>query len=225
MSQARIIPPLALPGTLALIWFVPQSLLLVLLLPLFWFAVYRPFDRHDLLVFLVAGLFITIQNYLVLRTGAFVFTQQDFLLMPYYEPLLWGFYFLSLKRFFAHQEQVRRLEWRAIAGLVLISLAFGLFSGTIWHSAAVFAATGFLLVLFHTGGDLSHGLYALAMGFVVELFGVSTGQWHYPNPDILGIPYWFAPMWISVGILGRRLLFPLVRFIDQRLPVQGSQRQ
>lgn len=221
----KLIPPLSLLSTLGLIWLIPSSLALLLILPLLWYISFRPLEREDLLIYIMAGVFIIVQNYAVLRTGAFVFAQQDFLLMPYYEPLLWGFYFLNLKRFFAGQKQVDNLEWRAIAGLVLISLAFGIFSGTSWHTAAVFVAAGILLIFFHRKEDLYFALYTLGMGFVVELFGVKTGKWFYPEPDMLGMPFWFAPMWISVGLLGRRFLLPLMRLLDRRLPCLKAYRQ
>ncbi len=208
---------MSLPVTLGLIWLIPSSLALVFLLPISWYLLFRPLEKRELIIFIIAGSVITVQNYTVLRTGTFVFSEQDFLLMPYYEPLLWGYYYLNLKRFFDQQIQIEKLELRAITGLVLISLAFGVFSDTDWHSLAVFTAAGILVLFFHSKEDLLFGLYALAMGFVVEIFGVMTKLWHYPDPDFLGIPYWFAPMWISVGILGRRFLFPLVRIIDLKL--------
>jgi uncharacterized membrane protein YoaT (DUF817 family) len=61
--------------------------------------------------------------------------------------------------------------------------------------------------------DVQHALFALALGFVVELFGVSTGLWSYPAPDFLGIPFWFATMWLSVGLLGYRFLFPAATWL------------
>lgn len=214
--RALLLPPLALVCTLGMMLVFRQSLALCALLPGLWFFLFRPLSRREILLFIVAGFFITFQNYSVLRTGAFSFAIQDFLLMPYYEPLLWGFYFLNIKRFFGHDEGVG-LEWRAVFGLACVSLAFGVFSGTAWHSAAVFTALAVLLSVFHSPQDLAYGAYALGLGFVVELFGVSTGAWSYPDPDFLGIPFWFAPMWISVGLLGRRLLFPLVAVLDRTI--------
>ncbi len=218
MLANKLIPPLSLLATLGLIWLVPYSLALVLVLPSLWYVLFRPLDKPEVMIFVIAGSVITLQNYAVLRTGTFVFAEQDFLLMPYYEPLLWGFYFLNLKRFFADQKHVEKFGLRPIFGLILVSLAFGIFSGTDWHTMAVFLASGVLLAFFHSKQDIQHGLYALGMGFVVEIFGVRTGHWSYPDPDFLGIPYWFAPMWISVGLLGRRFLFPLVQLLAHKLP-------
>lgn len=211
-----LLPPLALVCTLGMIFVLRQSLALCVLLPGLWFLLFNPLSRRDILLFIVAGVFITFQNYSVLRTGEFAFASQDFFLMPYYEPLLWGFYFLNIKRFFEQDAGVG-LEWKAVFCLGCVSLVFGLFSGTAWYSGAVFAALAVLVSVFHTPQDLAYGAYALGLGFVVELFGVSTGAWSYPNPGFLGIPFWFAPMWISVGLLGRRLLFPLVAVLDRNI--------
>jgi hypothetical protein len=139
--------------------------------------------------------------------------------MPYYEPLLWGFYFLSLKRFISGRagDDVRANK-ASVVGLVATSLAFSLFS---FDPRALLIATTcsttILLVLFHTRRDIYYGLSALALGLIVELFGVSTGLWSYPVPDFLGIPYWFATMWISVGLLGRRFLIPVTERAAARL--------
>lgn len=215
-SRALLLSLQALVSTLGLILVVRHSIALCLLLPLVWFLLFRPLNLSDMLLFLVASIFIAIQNYSVLLTGAFTFARQDFLLMPYYEPLLWGFYFLSLKRFFDRDQGVS-LQWPAFLGLGFMSVAFSFFAGTVWHSVAVFVATGGVLALFHTRQDLAHAAYTLALGFAVELFGVSTGEWSYPDPDFFGIPFWFAPMWISVGLLGHRLLFPLVAALDRNI--------
>ncbi|MDY7036269.1 MAG: hypothetical protein SV375_08940, partial [Thermodesulfobacteriota bacterium] len=75
-----------------------------------------------------------------------------------------------------------------------------------------------LLLMFHKRYDLYYAVYALVLGMVIELFGVFSGLWHYPNPDILGIPFWFANMWMSVGLLGRRFLIPFTEWMAEKLP-------
>lgn len=215
-NRSLCVSLLALFCTFGVIWSIRSSIAISCVLPVCWYFLFRPLVRQEVLVFLVAGVFIVLQNYSVLRTGAFSFLRQDFLLMPYYEPLLWGFYFLSLKRFFLADREVS-LEWPAFLGLGFVSIAFGMFASTGWLSAAVFVATAGVLFLFHSREDLAYAAYTLTLGFVVEFFGVSSGEWAYPDPDFLGIPFWFAPMWISVGLLGRRLLFPLVAVLDRNI--------
>jgi len=124
--------------------------------------------------------------------------------------LLWGFYFISMKRFISGAREERTLvAKKSVAGVIVTSVMFSVFSV---DSRALFAATAcstaFLFFLFHSTIDLYYASSGLMLGFIIELFGVSTGLWWYPASDFLGIPFWFATMWISVGLLGRHFLIP-----------------
>lgn len=215
---------LGLALTLATLHFVPDTLLVLAPLTVLWALLFYPFRPAELVMWVIAAMFFLVQNYVCLRAGLFEFRDKDILLMPYYEPLLWGFYFLSMKRFISGTAGNQAgFGWRSVAGLAATSTAFSLFS---YDSDALFVATlcstGLLLILFHTSRDLSYAMYALAMGVVVEIFGVSTGLWSYPEPDVLGIPYWFATMWMSVGLLGRRFLIPAAEWIAARSMLQRA---
>src|SRR5258708_12231759 len=89
-----------------------------------------------------------------------------------------------------------------------------------FDSRALFIATTcsttFLLFLFHSNLDLYYALGAVILGLVMELFGVFTGLWSYPAPDLVGLPYWFITMWISVGLLGRRFAIPAAEWVAAR---------
>jgi hypothetical protein len=196
--------------TLILLYAVSNRPLVVVLLAGAWWLIFRPFQTRELVLFVLAGVFFAVQDYLSLKAGLFEFRHKDILLMPYYEPLLWGFYFLSLKRFISEASPVRSVTARAGIAVVVVSLPFSLFaSDSRLLLIATLCSTLLLFVLFHTRSDIQYAAAALALGFVIELFGVSTGLWWYPAPDFLGIPLWFATMWISVGLLGRRFLLPL----------------
>jgi hypothetical protein len=210
--------------TLAAVYFIPDRLLALIPLLLSWWLVFHPLTTGELVMFAVAATFFLFQNYVTLRAGLFEFRFKDILLMPYYEPLLWGFYFLSLKRFISGQARLDlRVDKKAIAAVVVTSLAFSVFS---FDSRAIFLATAcstvMLFALFHEKLDVYYALCGLGLGFIVELFGVSTGLWWYPAPDFLGIPYWFATMWISVGLLGRRFLIPISEWLAARLRDQRA---
>jgi hypothetical protein len=196
--------------TLVLLHFVPNRLLVLFLLLVLWSVLFFPLSRAELVVFALAALFFLLQNYVCLRAGLFEFRFKDVLLMPYYEPFLWGFYFLTLKRAVSGvSRDAVTLSARSVAGLIVTSLAFSLFSfDPRVLLIATACSTTFLLIMFRDRIDLSYALCALAVGFIIELFGVSTHLWSYPAPDFLGIPYWFATMWMSAGLLGRRFLIP-----------------
>ena len=197
--------------TLATLYLVPDRRLVLLPLFLGWWLLFRPLSAIELIMFGVAGAFFLFQNHLALRDGLFEFRFKDILLMPYYEPFLWGFYFLSMKRFVTEGARgLPSIGLKAVAGLAATSAAFAVFSR---DSQTLFVATtcstAFLLALFHDRADLEYAVVALVLGFIVEMFGVSTGLWWYPEPDFLGIPSWFATMWISAGLLARRFLIPI----------------
>lgn len=228
IQNQKIRVVLALICTLALLYILPyHSLALLTLLLLFWSAVFWPWRRAEIISFVIAALFFLFQNYVCLSAGIFEFKFKDVLLMPYYEPFLWGFYFISLKRFAAENPHGTTrsfwLEKESILALAVTSGAFSVFSR---NSSSLLIATIFstlfLFVLFHTKLDFCYAVGGLALGFIVELFGVSTGLWSYPVPDFLGIPYWFATMWISVGLLGCRFLIPLGEWLAKRVATYGA---
>jgi hypothetical protein len=221
-QEARV--ALGLIFTLAALHFVPDRLLVLIPLLLSWWFLFHPLTVGELVMFAVAGTFFLFQNYVTLTAGLFEFRDKDVLLMPYFEPFLWGFYFLSLKRFILGEGPDNiRLGLKAIVAVAVTSAAFSLFA---FDSRALFLATlgstTLLLVLFHDRHDIYFALCALALGFIIELFGVSTGLWQYPAPDFLGIPYWFATMWMSVGLLGRRFLIPVSEWLAGRIQGQRA---
>jgi hypothetical protein len=221
-QKLRVI--LGLLATLALLLLISYRPLVLVLLALAWSLLFAPLTAGELVAFAVAGVFFLVQNYVCLKSGLFEFRDKDLLLMPYYEPLMWGFYFLSMKRFVCGRGQENvAIDWKSISGAIVTSIVFSLFS---FDSRALLigtaCSTALLFLFFHTRLDLYYALYALTLGVIIELFGVSTGLWSYPAPDFLGIPYWFATMWISVGLLGRRLLIPASEWLGARIAGQRA---
>lgn len=216
--MSRIQQILILVVTLFLLSFIENSFLVLLALISLWFFFYYPLKSVEVVACLIAGVFFLGQNYAVLKSGGFEFSQKDILLMPCYEPFLWGFYYLNIRRFFKGVDpDIPALRWKAVAGLVATGIAFSFFSANSQYLLiASSISTAIVLILFHSSLDFAYGLYGLLMGLFVELVGVTTGHWSYPDPDFMGIPYWFANMWISVAVLGRRFLFPLAALVVDR---------
>ena len=213
----------ALAVTLAIVTIVSNRVVTAVLLPIVWWGMFRPLTRGEWVLGAFSAVFFLFQNYMSLKAGLFEFRFKDVLLMPYYEPFLWSFYFLSLKRFVLGSGTVAdRLDWRAVAAVVATSVAFSLFTDSRALLLATLVSTGLLFLLFHTPEDVAAAAFALALGFIIELFGVSLGLWWYPAPDFLGIPYWFATMWLSVGLLGRRFLIPVSEWLARRILPQGA---
>jgi hypothetical protein len=212
-QRIRVLVGVLLTGLV--LHFVPNRLLVCALLLVAWWLLFFPLTIAEYVLVVLAAFFFTIQDYVTLKAGLFAFGPHDVLLMPYYEPLLWGFYFVSIKRFVSGTAvDYPPLGMKGVAGLVVTSIVFSMFStGSRPLLIATICSTLFLVTLFHTSGDFRYAACALMLGLVVEVFGVSTGLWSYPTSDFLGIPYWFATMWISVGLLGRRFALPAASWL------------
>ena len=201
---------IALACTLVILYTVVHSLAALVVLVALWSIIFSPWRLAEAFSFAIASIFFLFQNYVCLKAGIFEFKVKDVLLMPYYEPFLWGFYFTALKRFVSGDRKTLRFQTQSLVGLLVTAVAFSLFSRTpSLFFPATLISTLVLFGLFHTGLDFCYAGCSLILGFIVELFGVATGLWSYPAPDFLGIPYWFATMWINVGLLGYRFLIPL----------------
>jgi len=216
-QRLRVLSAVVLTGLA--VHLIPDRRLTSIVLLVVWWLLFFPLTTTDYLLFPLAAAFFTIQNYVCLKAGLFAFQSHDFLLMPYYEPLLWGFYFISMKRFvFGDAADYAPLDIRSVVGLVVTSIAFSIFSSAPRPLLVATAGSTLLLVtLFHTTSDLACALFALILGFIVELFGVRTGLWSYLAPDFLGIPFWFATMWLSVGLLGRRFAMPAAAWLGRHV--------
>ena len=214
-ERAAVTASLAL--TLVQISTIEASWLLAVMLPLQWWLVFRPVQHREWVMFALVGPFFVAQNYLALRAGAFTFRQQDFLLMPWHEPLLWMGWYLHLVRFLGRPAREVRLAPSAWLGLAATVTAFSVFGGE--ARALTFASAAscvLLLALFHTRTDLSYALCAVVLGALVEATGVAGGLWSYPSPGWTGVPAWSLAMWISVGLLGRRFVLPAAEWLAQR---------
>jgi len=213
---------LGLVCTLAVLYVVDYRPAVFVILLSLWAILFFPWRLQEVISFGIAAIFFLLQNYAALEAGIFEFRFKDLMLMPYYEPFMWGFYFTALKRFVSGKDGDFHLHKKALVGLAVTALVFSAFGRTPLFLWATAFSTLLLFALFHTRLDLYYALASLVLGFIVELFGVSTGLWFYPAPDFLGIPYGFATMWLSVGVLGYRFLFPVGAWLAERIRTQGA---
>ena len=56
-------------------------------------------ERHDVLIFFIGAIFMTVSEYLFIGTGVETFVRHSlFGLMPVWLPVLWGYGFIVIKR-------------------------------------------------------------------------------------------------------------------------------
>jgi hypothetical protein len=150
-----------------------------------------------------------VMNQAALKQGIFAFDHPDFLGMPAYEFLTWGFYTLHTIRFLNGAPPQGR--WIT----VLISTgAFAVPFGAIADPNVLFFASASLLLVFfamyHEPMDLAYAGYLAVVGQLVEHVGEATRQWHYPGQSWGGVPLWLLTLWAGFGLFTRRLVLPLL---------------
>lgn len=188
---------------------------------LVWALTFGRLSKAEAVFFAVACVFFTAMNAASLAQGIFAFTAPDFLGMPVYEVLMWGFYLLHTRRVLggAAPTDRRAAAWTLA---LLYSAAFA----TIHDGNVLLAVTGVLLglglVLFHEREDLAYAGYMVLLGAAIEYTGVLSGQWAYPGDPPGGVPLWFVTLWGGVGLFLRRLVLPVLARFEGRAAAGGA---
>jgi hypothetical protein len=204
-------------ATVATLGWVPGNPPKLMTMVVIWLLGFGRIRAAELVAMAAVNLLFVLMNQAALRQGTFVFDHPDFLGMPAYEFLTWGFYTLHTMRFLNGPSPQGR--WIIVAG------ATGTFAvpfGTIADPDLLFLASAALLVLlfamYHEPMDFVYAGYMAVVGELVEHVGEATGQWHYPGQSWDGVPLWLLPLWASVGLFTRRLVLPLLRQPNGREP-------
>lgn len=197
-------------GTLAIIAFVPGNIPKWIAFWVLWLLTFVPLTKKEVIFLVVINVFFTIMNALSLKQGIFAFTKPDFLLMPYYEITMWGFYLLHTSRML--NGPVTQKNDKVIYLLAfLYSAAFG----AIADQKTLFIVLVVLLTIclsrYHEKYDFLYMGYMIGLGALIEYTGVFSGEWSYPDPPMGGVPIWFVTLWGGVGFFLRRLGEPLFR--------------
>lgn len=187
----------------------PNGVQLVCFLAL-WAFTFRRLSWRELALWVVAGVLFTALDYVTLRQGIFRFRHPDFLLMPCWEPFMWGFLALHCVRMVGGPTPgTRRLPALGLA--VVLALPFLVITDQqllFWVSAACLAGG---LAMHHEPYDFAYVGYFMLVGVLWEHVGVWRNQWSYPGEPVTGVPPWFATMFGSIALALRRLVLPLLR--------------
>ncbi|EFC41484.1 predicted protein [Naegleria gruberi] len=167
----------------------------------------------------------TVLNYNSLSIGIFKFAKEDILLQPYWEFIMWPFYTLHTLRVIkailpSKDEEADKpsifsetnrsdLLFNLVAAL-LMSCLFGVIrdSSTLFITSSLLLSL--ILIKFHSVHDVAHVVYMQLLGYLIEITGVLSGEWHYPSNPIGRIPLWFLTMWGSVGFFSYKLVYPII---------------
>jgi hypothetical protein len=197
-------------ATVATLGWVPGNAAKLVTMVVVWGVGFRRIQAAELVAMAAVNMLFVLMNQAALKQGIFAFNHPDFLGMPAYEFLTWGFYTLHTIRFLNGPPP----QGRWITALVATG-AFALAFGTIADPNLLFLATASMLVVFfavyHEPMDLAYAGYLAVVGELVEHVGEATGQWNYPRQPWSGVPLWLLTLWAGIGLFTRRLVLPLLR--------------
>jgi hypothetical protein len=209
-GAARVLLLVQLLATVGALGWVPGNLAKLAVMLLVWPIGFGRIAASELAAMAAVNLLFVTMNQAALKRGIFAFSHPDFLGMPIYEYLMWGFYTLHTVRFVnGAAPHGRRIA--AVVAAVLFAAPFATIAEPgllLLVSAAALAAA---VAVFHQRMDLAYAAYMATLGAMIEYVGVSTGQWHYPGQHYGGVPLWSLTMWAGVGLFTRRLVVPLLQ--------------
>jgi len=204
-SQRRVLLLLQLAGTAAALAWVPGNAAKLAVMVVIWLVGFGRVSRVELCIMLAVDLLFTGMNLGALHQGIFSFEHPDILGMPLYEFFMWGFYVVHTIRFVGGPPPRGRLAV-ALVMAAIFAVPFSTIAEPHLLLLATAIALAVSLAVFHEPQDFAYAGYMLFVGAVIECVGVGSGQWHYPDSPLGGVPLWFVTMWSGIGLFVRRLL-------------------
>lgn len=190
------------------------ALKLALLLGL-WCLTFFPLNRYEILIFIFVSLLYSFGNFLSIQKSVFFFKYPDFLGMPFYEFAMWGFYFFHSIRVL-EPRKVPKLDWKTMPLAMIFSSAFSLSGNPLIVPAITICALGLLVIFYHEKEDLRFASYFVLLGMLLEILGVLSDQWGYPDPYKHAVAPWFFCLFAGSGILCNRIALPLLRAMESK---------
>lgn len=196
-------------GTVAILAFVPGNIEKALACIILWALTFRKLTRGEIIFYIGASIFFAYIDYASLKQGLFKFDSPDILMVPYYEPLLWGYLFLNVRH--TLNGPVPKNSWLVGLAYFILYLIPYLF---ITDQALLFYVSLTVIIgalaFFHDRYDFIYVGYMILLGTIWEYSGVWSGQWSYPNPPLGGVPPWYISAFGGVALALRRMITPLL---------------
>lgn len=174
-----------------------------------WGLTFRAISAREAIAYFVVSALFALMDILAVRQGVFRFNAPDYLGLPVWEYVMWGFYVLHAIRMLGGS-----IPRGSLRPAVALGVVYALPFVTIADGAMLLAASSAILVVallvFRDRADWLYAAYMTAVGAAIEYTGVASGQWGYPGNPLGGVPLWFVTMWAGVGLFARRLVVPLL---------------
>lgn len=205
--RTRLLLLVQLGVTLTLLALPLPNAVKAVALPIWWWLTFDGLSVRELVVVLAVDAVFTTLDVLALGQGVFVFDDPDFLGMPAWEPLMYGFYLLHTHRMLGAPRPAGS-PTAAVLFTACFAVPFALPLAWLGHDG-LFAVTAIVLGVglasFRGRWDFAYAGYLLGLGSLLEHVGTASGQWHYDGTDG-PVPLWSAIMFAGIGLALRRLV-------------------
>lgn len=184
-------------------------------LVILWIVTFRPFDRYEVAIFLLVSALYSAGNVMSIEKSVFFFLNPNFLHQPYYEFLMWGFYFFNAIRVLA-PEKIPVFRWHSVPLAIFFSASFSISADPLITPLLTGLALMSLFYFYYDTVDFCFAGYFVLFGSLLEIIGVRTGEWGYPPPYDQAVSPWFFCLFAGSGVLCHRLALPLLQIIREK---------
>jgi hypothetical protein len=206
-NKSQTLLLLQIPCFLLILVFVPTNIGKLFFFVILWALTFTKLTKKEWIFVTFVCFLFTGLNIPAVAHEIFAFSKPDLFGLPVYEFFTWGFYLLHAKRLLGGPTP-KGNWWLVLLLVILFSLCFVLVSDTAILLVMSFIVLGVSILFYHEPMDFLYIGYFLLMGTLIEYTGVLSGEWHYFNSPLGGVPFWYITLWGGTGLFLRRLILP-----------------
>lgn len=180
------------------------------------FLFLQPKGWKEYLVIIVSNIVFVVSDIGAINAGFFQFTSPDFLGLPCWEFVAWGFWIFYAYRFLPKHFSTN-LQLPALLGGIAFSLSFILIENRELLLVISIAIILLSLKFLKSINNYYYIGYFALIGLAVEITGLSFHLWTYPNSNLTIAAAQFLVMWAGIGLFFRNLIGPFL-FVEKLSP-------
>lgn len=189
-------------GTLAILASAAPAPVTLLAMLAWWTLTLRDLTARELGLACGLNLLFTALDIGAVRAGVFVFHHPDWMGLPWWEPVMWGFYGVHGLRLVGGTAE--RPRWWACVLAVAFAAPYVAIADPSRLALAAGGVLAMALAAMHRPADLAATGYFALLGVLIECTGMAAGQWSYPHSPTL--PIAAVLMWAGAGLFMGRLV-------------------
>ncbi len=182
--------------TLLIIVLSPNNIIALIALLIWWKISFKRLTKTESLFFIISSIIYIVGDIGAIKNGFFKFNKPDFLGLPYWEFVAWGFWFLHVHR------TVKVTYPKNIYPIIyptafIFFLSFSVIKDqTILMSLHTIILLGLIIYQFKYD-KLFYALYMCSISIIVELIGIHFNLWQYPQGLNAQVFFQFCLLWTN----------------------------